>query len=110
MGHYTFMNISEESQRGTGLAFETVSYIAEAVVYAYLGASVLSTSGNWLAVGFAFLVFAFLPLVRALMVYFLPVVYHCTKKSFPLNSKELKVCWYSGLVRGVIAFALALQI
>jgi len=28
MGHYTFMNISEESQRGTGLAFETVSYIA----------------------------------------------------------------------------------
>lgn len=28
MGHYTFMNISEESQRGTGLAFETVGYIA----------------------------------------------------------------------------------
>jgi len=28
MGHYAFMNISEESQRGTGLAFETVSYIA----------------------------------------------------------------------------------
>jgi NhaP-type Na+/H+ or K+/H+ antiporter len=44
------------------------------------------------------------------MVYFLPVVYQCTKRSFPLNSKELKVCWYSGLVRGVIAFALALQI
>lgn len=41
MGHYAFMNISEESQRGTGLAFETVSYIAEAFVYAYLGASIL---------------------------------------------------------------------
>lgn len=28
MGHYCFMNLSKESQRGTGLAFETVSYIA----------------------------------------------------------------------------------
>lgn len=27
-----------------------------------------------------------------------------------MNSKELKVCWYSGMVRGVIAFALCLQI
>lgn len=87
-----------------------MSYIAEAFVYAYLGASVLSTNGSWLAVGFALLVFIFLPAVRALMVYFLPVIYHCTNKTFPLNSKELKVCWYSGLVRGVIAFALALQI
>jgi len=27
MGHYCFMNISEESQKGTGLAFETVGYM-----------------------------------------------------------------------------------
>jgi NhaP-type Na+/H+ or K+/H+ antiporter len=87
-----------------------VSYIAEAFVYAYLGASIFSTSGNWLAVAFAALVLLFLPFVRAIMVYFLPAIYNCTKKTFPLNSKELMVCWYSGLVRGVIAFALALQI
>ncbi len=67
-------------------------------------------SGNWLAVGFSMLVLLFLPFVRALMVYILPAIYHCSKKTFPLNTKELKVCWYSGLVRGVIAFALALQI
>jgi NhaP-type Na+/H+ or K+/H+ antiporter len=87
-----------------------VSYIAEAFVYAYLGASILAISGNWLAVAFSMLVLIFLPFVRALMVYFLPAIYYCSKHSFPLNSKELKVCWYSGLVRGVIAFALALQI
>ena len=28
MGHYSYMNISDLSQRGTGLAFETVSYIS----------------------------------------------------------------------------------
>jgi NhaP-type Na+/H+ or K+/H+ antiporter len=87
-----------------------VSYIAEAFVYAYLGASCFAISSNWLAVAFAMLVLLILPFVRAAMVYFLPAVYHCTKSSFPLNGKELKVCWYSGLVRGVIAFALALQI
>jgi len=42
MGHYSFMNISEQSQLGTGLAFETVSYISEAFIFTYLGASVLS--------------------------------------------------------------------
>jgi len=52
----------------------------------------------------------FLPFVRAIMVYTLPAIYYCLKKPFPLKRSELKVCWYSGLVRGVIAFALALQI
>lgn len=70
----------------------------------------LGITGNWLAVAFAVLVLIFLPFVRALMVYMLPAIYHCTKKTFPLKKKELKVCWYSGLVRGVIAFALALQV
>jgi NhaP-type Na+/H+ or K+/H+ antiporter len=84
MGHYAFMNISEESQRGTGLAFETVSYIAEAFVYAYLGASLLVIQGNGLAVGFAALFIVFFPLVRAAMVYFLPGIYYLRKKPFPL--------------------------
>ncbi len=44
------------------------------------------------------------------MVYTLPGIYYLRKKQFPLNNPELKVCWYSGMVRGVIAFALALQV
>ena len=110
MGHYAFMNISEESQRGTGLAFETVSYIAEAFVYAYLGASLLGIRGNGSAIGFAALFLLFFPLVRAIMVYFLPGIYYLRRKPFPLKKPELKVCWYSGMVRGVIAFALGLQV
>ena len=75
-----------------------------------MGASILSVDGSWLAIGFGFLVLVFLPVVRAVMVYFLPAIYYCSKKVFPLKSNELKVCWYSGMVRGVIAFALCLQI
>ena len=104
------MNISHEAQRGTGLAFETVAYIAEAFVYSYLGASILSINSQWLAVGMSMIILLFLPIVRAAMIYFLPCIYSILKKQFPLKSKELKVCWYSGIVRGVIAFALCLQI
>ena len=75
-----------------------------------MGASLLSLEGSWLAVAYASLILVFLPVVRAIMVYFLPAIYHCAKRPFPLKSNELKVCWYSGMVRGVIAFALCLQI
>ncbi len=37
MGHYTYLNISKESQKGTHLAFETIGYLAEAFVFVYLG-------------------------------------------------------------------------
>jgi len=70
----------------------------------------LGIQSNGLAVGFAAIILVFFPFIRAFMVYFLPGVYHLRKKTFPLKSPELKVCWYSGMVRGVIAFALGLQI
>lgn len=70
----------------------------------------MGIQSNGLAVGFAAIILVFFPFIRAFMVYFLPGVYHLRKKTFPLKSPELKVCWYSGMVRGVIAFALGLQI
>ena len=79
-------------------------------MFAYLGASVLSIDGKWGAVLMALLILASMPFIRALMVYILPLVYKIMRRPFPMNSKELKVCWYSGMVRGVIAFALCLQI
>lgn len=70
----------------------------------------LSITSNGLAVGFAALFLVFFPVVRAVMVYFLPGIYYLRRKPFPLKKPELKVCWYSGMVRGVIAFALGLQV
>lgn len=87
MGRYAFMNISMESQRGTGLAFETVAYVAEAFVYAYLGASIFSISGKWSAFGFSLLLIPIFPIVRGVMVYLLPCIYKLSKKEFPLKSK-----------------------
>ena len=44
------------------------------------------------------------------MVYALPLLYRIFNRKFILTDKELKVCWYSGIIRGVIAFALCLQV
>ena len=58
----------------------------------------------------AVLILLALPFIRAIMVYTLPAIYCVLRKPFLLSGKELKICWYSGMVRGVIAFALCLQI
>ena len=63
-----------------------------------------------MAVFMAVLILLGMPIIRAVMVYILPLAYKLLKKKFLLNSKELKICWFQGLVRGVIAFALCLQI
>lgn len=58
----------------------------------------------------AFAILLVMPIIRAIMVYTLPLVYKIIGKPFLMTNKELKVCWFSGIVRGVIAFALCLQI
>ena len=92
------------------MAFDTVGYLAEAFVFVYLGVCIFGLDGEWLAVGMATLVLMVLPLARAASVYVLPFAYWISKRQFPLKSGEVKVCWYSGLIRGAIAFALCLQI
>lgn len=79
-------------------------------MYSYLGASILSIDGKWSAVVMASLILISMPFIRAIMVYTLPLIYRLLNKPFLMTPKELKVCWFSGLVRGVIAFALCLQI
>jgi hypothetical protein len=44
------------------------------------------------------------------MIYLLSLILKLLKRAFPLSKAETKLLWYSGIVRGVIAFALSLQI
>lgn len=70
----------------------------------------MSVGGEWLAVLMACLILVGMPFIRAIMVWILPLVYKLLKKKFLLSDKELIICWFQGQVRGVIAFALCLQI
>lgn len=64
----------------------------------------MSISGKWSAVVFSLFLVLIFPFIRALMVYLLPCIYKVSKRVFPLKSKELKICWYSGMVRGNYIF------
>jgi NhaP-type Na+/H+ or K+/H+ antiporter len=56
-------------------------------VFTYLGASILSIDSEWMAVFMAFLILLSLPVVRAIMVFILPLFYRLFGKKFILSSK-----------------------
>jgi NhaP-type Na+/H+ or K+/H+ antiporter len=87
-----------------------VGYLAEAFVYTYLGICILTISGQWKAIIMAIMVAITLPLSRAVAVYILPLFYIILGRPFPMTSTETSICFYAGLIRGAIAFALSLQI
>ena len=110
MAHYTFHNLSEESQKGTVLAFDTVGYLAEALVFAYLGLTVFWIDTKEFHTLFIILMALVLAFARFISIFLLPCILFLCKKDLKLHSKELKIIWYSGLIRGAIAFALCFHV
>lgn len=110
MAHYTFHNISEESQKGTVLAFDTVGYLAEALVFAYLGLTVFWINTKEFNAIFILLMTIVLGFARFISIFLLPCILFLCKKDLKLHSRELKIIWYSGLIRGAIAFALCFHV
>jgi NhaP-type Na+/H+ or K+/H+ antiporter len=58
----------------------------------------------------SFVILIFIPIIRFLSVSILPLIYKLTGRPFPLAKAERRFFWYTGLIRGIIAFALSLQI
>jgi len=110
MAHYTFHNLSEESQKGTVLAFDTVGYLAEALVFAYLGLTVFWIDTKEFHALFIVLMMLVLAFARFISIFLLPFLLFLLKKNLKIHSKELKIIWYSGLIRGAIAFALCFHV
>ncbi|KAL4437948.1 hypothetical protein ABPG74_001119 [Tetrahymena malaccensis] len=110
MGHYAYLNISEESQKGTHLAFETVGYLAEAFVFAYLGISLVNINYEDIEIGFTICMMIAVMIARCFSVQSLPCIQTIFKKQIKLNHKQLSMVWYSGTIRGAIAFGLTLMI
>ncbi len=92
------------------LAFEAIRYIFQAFIFAYLGASLLTTQNKWNALGASIIILCFIPFLRFIGVYIYPLIFKVCRKPFPIAKAETKLLWYSGLMRGIIAFALSLQI
>ncbi|XP_043689569.1 sodium/hydrogen exchanger 6-like [Telopea speciosissima] len=109
MKHYTFSNLSENSQRFVAAFFHLISSLAETFVFIYMGFDIAMEQHSWSHVGFIFFSIIFIGVARAANVFscaYLVNLVRPANRQIPL--KHQKALWYSGL-RGAMAFALALQ-
>eukprot|EP00268_Persea_americana_P037042 TRINITY_DN3663_c0_g1_i1.p1 TRINITY_DN3663_c0_g1~~TRINITY_DN3663_c0_g1_i1.p1 ORF type:complete len:529 (-),score=66.59 TRINITY_DN3663_c0_g1_i1:501-2087(-) len=109
MKHYTYSNLSENSQRFTAAFFHLISSLAETFVFIYMGFDIAMEQHSWSHVGFIFFSILFIIVARAANVFscaYLVNLVRPAHRKIPL--KHQKALWYSGL-RGAMAFALALQ-
>ncbi|KAH7674200.1 solute carrier family 9 (sodium/hydrogen exchanger) member 8 protein [Dioscorea alata] len=109
MKHYTFSNLSENSQRFVASFFHLISSLAETYVFIYMGFDIAMEKHSWSHLGFIFFSILFIGVARAANVFscaYLVNLVRPAHRQIPL--KHQKALWYSGL-RGAMAFALALQ-
>ncbi|KAL5200874.1 hypothetical protein ABZP36_035228 [Zizania latifolia] len=109
MKHYTYSNLSDNSQRFVSAFFHLLSSLAETFVFIYMGFDIAMEEHSWSHVGFIFFSIIFIILARAVNVFSCAYLVNMSRpehRRIPL--KHQKALWFSGL-RGAMAFALALQ-
>lgn len=111
MSHYTFHNLSEESQKGSIMAINTLGHAAEAFLFIYLGIGIYTTDQETFNINLTLLI-TFGGLIGRAASVFIPIgIFAIFKKcKISINFKQMLIIWFSGLIRGAIAFALALKI
>lgn len=89
MSIYAYPNLSPQAQQGTHLAFDTVGYLAEAFVFAYLGITTLEIPPSSIPWMFSLVMIGVLAFARFFTVFLLPCLAYLFKKPFSLKIKEL---------------------
>lgn len=111
MSHYTFHNISEPSQKGSVMTINTLGHAAEAFLFIYLGIGIYSTDQETFNMKLTMLIIIGGFFARAASVFIPLGIFAAVKKcKISINIKQLLIVWFSGLIRGAIAFALSLKI
>ncbi|CAD5233422.1 unnamed protein product [Bursaphelenchus xylophilus] len=102
--HYTFNNLSEESQARTKQFFEAISFLAESFIFLYIGVSLPTSRAEW-SIIFVVVAIIATQLSRALWVYPLCTVLNMKRKPKIERNHQHMIVW-AGL-RGAVPFALA---
>ncbi|XP_051125908.1 sodium/hydrogen exchanger 6-like [Andrographis paniculata] len=109
MKHYSFSNLSENSQKFVSAFFHLISSLAETFVFIYMGFDIAMEKHSWSHVGFIFFSILFIGVARAANVFSCAYLVNLVRPAHrKIPMKHQKALWYSGL-RGAMAFALALQ-
>jgi NhaP-type Na+/H+ or K+/H+ antiporter len=116
MSHYTWHNVTQSSRVTTKHAFATMSFIAETLIFLYVGMDALDME-KWKfvntspgqSVGVSAILLGLVMIGRAAFVFPLSFLSNCTRKnkSERIEFKQQVTIWWAGLMRGAISMALA---
>ncbi|KAL3627182.1 Sodium/hydrogen exchanger 6 [Castilleja foliolosa] len=102
MKHYSFSNLSDNSQKFVSAFFHLISSLAETFVFIYMGFDIAMEQHSWSHIGYS-------SVLQAANVFSCAYLVNLARPSHrKIPMKHQKALWYSGL-RGAMAFALALQ-
>lgn len=111
MSHYSYHNISNDSKVGSVISISTFGFAAEAFLFTYLGLSIFSTESSTFSLSFTFLIIIAAVLSRFASIFISIAIYALFRRCvIDVDCKQLMLIWFSGLIRGAIAFALSLEI
>ena len=112
LSHYAWFNLSPQGKHVTSVTFQTLGYIAEAIVFGYIGLSYMVYYHE--AFSWKFIVAELIIVVigRFAAVYISYYLFACCpgKKFNKLNFRQLSFLAYAALIRGSIAFGLVLRV
>ncbi|XP_066475093.1 sodium/hydrogen exchanger 9 [Tiliqua scincoides] len=105
--HYTYNNLSADSKMRTKQLFEFMNFLAENVIFCYMGLALFTFQNHIFNALFIFGAFVAIFIARACNIYPLSFILNLGRKQkIPRNFQHMMM--FSGL-RGAIAFALAIQ-
>ncbi|EWS72871.1 sodium/hydrogen exchanger family protein (macronuclear) [Tetrahymena thermophila SB210] len=113
MNHYMKHNMEEESLKTTTVTISTISSITESILFIYLGLSSWSYIGDKSKISYSFILLGFLMtlIARFGCIYITSLIAKTIMKiKWGLNKYELLIIWFSGLIRGAVAFALIINV
>ncbi|XP_019359094.1 PREDICTED: sodium/hydrogen exchanger 9 [Gavialis gangeticus] len=105
--HYTYNNLSPDSKMRTKQLFEFMNFLAENVIFCYMGLALFTFQNHIFNALFIFGAFVAIFIARACNIYPLSFILNLGRKQkIPRNFQHMMM--FSGL-RGAIAFALAIR-
>eukprot|EP00095_Tigriopus_kingsejongensis_P007072 maker-scaffold912_size81766-snap-gene-0.17 protein:Tk07072 transcript:maker-scaffold912_size81766-snap-gene-0.17-mRNA-1 annotation:"sodium hydrogen exchanger 7 isoform x2" len=105
--HYTFHNLSGESQLRTRQFFGTLNFLAENFIFSYLGVSMFTFTKHHFNIFFIVGAFVAIGIARACNIYPLAFLLNIGRTQ-KIPGRYQHMMWFSGL-RGAMAFALAVS-
>ncbi|KAM6441762.1 sodium/hydrogen exchanger 9 [Liasis olivaceus] len=105
--HYTYNNLSADSKMRTKQLFEFMNFLAENVIFCYMGLALFTFQNHVFNALFIFGAFVAVFIARACNIYPISFILNLGRKQkIPKNFQHMMM--FSGL-RGAIAFALAIR-